>query len=478
MLQEFVPFLDKNNYQIVCFFEFFLTKDDFSANYKEIESALHISSYKLHDLISDAYSLCKKIENVSFCDKHHRLTFTGLDTVTLKKIILHEARLSMRFKIFVHDLLNPQCVSDKAFQQQEGISRATYFRIRNSLNQDLGTDLIDEITTNEVACRFYIFSVLYYFSYLDFPNAEVKKHMIATINRVILIAHLSPTNSQHRQYLYFGFVNFCREKIQFHSLNTADKYLAKTKITPDIKVLREYLSKTWQLTAKRSLWYVRLILTFILATTGTSTKMTALVYGYDRVEKLTNKQLTIIHDFLQKGLPTREEQQLRTRLTNINLKILVPFFFNNSYQSSTNHKYYADSYSTVDKLAKLLVECRQKCQVDRAIDRAEKEQLYYSYLFVLLTEIPRSCFLNAIHIAVDFSQGPEYTNYIMEKITEFAFLNIKIDNFITAKTDIYVTNNFDPSFKGKQIVWDNPPLNKDMLQLRNLIINIKKEKNT
>lgn len=477
MLQEFVPFLDKNNYQIVRFFEFLLEKDDFSANYKEIEDALNISSYKLQEIISAIHSLGHEIKDVSFSVENNKVTFTGLDTVAVRKVILHEVRRSIRFKVFLHAFLNPHDLSDKEFQKREGISRATYFRIKNKLLHEIGSDLIKKLSTNEVACRFYIFNVLYYFSYLTFPNASVKKRISNTINRAIIIAQLSPTNCQHKQYLYFGIVNFCRDRIGRRLSHTEDKHLVQAKMTSNTKKFMSFFSKTWPLAANNSFWYVRIISTFLLATGTTSQVIIGSLKNYGQVEKLTSKQMSLVHDFLRKDLTAQNDDKLTKALANINAKILVPFFFNNSYQSVYDQKYYAESYTTVDKLAKLLITIREKFQSKRSINQTERVQLYYSYLFVLMSEIPQNNFSEPVHIAVDFSQGFEYTNYIKEKVSELTFLNVKLDNFINPKTDIYVANNIDPSFKNKQIVWDHPPLSKDMLQLHDSIIQIKKEKN-
>ena len=57
-----------------------------------------------------------------------------------------------------------------------------------------------------------------------------------------------------------------------------------------------------------------------------------------------------------------------------------------------------------------------------------------------------------------------------------ALLNIQIDKFVSPRTDIYLTNNFDPTFKNYQIVWDHPPLTKEMVDLRELIVKVKNAK--
>lgn len=142
VLQAFVPFLDQERYDLVRFFEFFLSKSPQKATaaLTEVQDKLALSSYKLQETILAVQSICDELPELQLSQsKNKYLTLSGLDTLKLKKIILHEAKDSLRFKIFVHISLNPAGWSDTEFQKKCGINRSTYFRIKCSLLTDLGS---------------------------------------------------------------------------------------------------------------------------------------------------------------------------------------------------------------------------------------------------------------------------------------------------------------------------------------------------
>lgn len=186
ILKAFVPFLDKERYLLVRFFEFFLNKnsDDQTISLIEIQNELAVSSYRLREIITTAHDICAKIPELHLSQvKDKRIRLTGLGTLQLKKIILQEAHASLRFKIFIHISLNPKSYSDSKFQEKNGISRATYFRFKSNLINDLDDKLIKLLHTNESCIRYYIYGVILYFSYLDFfDDPDSKKKLVDSIN--------------------------------------------------------------------------------------------------------------------------------------------------------------------------------------------------------------------------------------------------------------------------------------------------------
>src|SRR5699024_10844140 len=147
-----------------------------------------------------------------------------------------------------------------------------------------------------------------------------------------------------------------------------------------------------------------------------------------------------------------------------------------SYNDMKHWNFYEDSYLSIAQLARQLLQCLADFKSIRPLGENEATQFYYSYLFTIFSETPTTAFSDQVRIAVDFSQGIEYTDYIKKKLLEMALLNILIDKFVNPRTDIYLTNNFDPTFKNYQIVWDHPPLTKEMVDLRELIVKVKNVK--
>ncbi|WEV56636.1 hypothetical protein [Ligilactobacillus acidipiscis] len=477
MLQSFVPFLDKERYLTVCFFEFFLNRRPKSttASFSELQNKLEISSYKLREIISAAQNLCKLIPELKLeqsVDK--KVTLTGLNTLKQKKIILYEAHHSLRFKIFIHITLRPKGYSDTEFQEKHGISRATYFRLKKLLLNDINTDIKNNMASSEAYSRYYIYNVIYYFSYLDFIDDSFgKKSIAASINYITILLKLSPTNSQRKQHLYFVAVCYWRSKIGYKMSDSDEKYFADFKKTSAIKKMNDYLNRAWASSEINAYRITNFVLTFLVTIEELNTDMLSNLQDYDLVDKLTHQQIALIHHSLGENFSQISLCSLTNKLLKINAKMLVPVYLYTSYNRMKDWNFYEDSYLSIACLAKQLLQCRTDFKSARPLGENENTQLYYSYLFTIFSEIPATAFSDQVRIAVDFSQGIEYSDYIKKKLEEMALLNIQIDSFVNPKTDIYLTNNFDPSFKNDQVVWDHPPLTRDMVNLRQLIVKVK-----
>lgn len=468
MLQSFIPFLDKERYLTVCFFEFFSNRGSTrnTVSFFELQDNLEISSYNLQKVLSTAQNLCSQISGLKLEQaRDKKITLTGLTTLKLKKIILYEAHHSLRFKIFIHITLRPMGYSDTEFQEKHGISRATYFRIKNNMNY------------SEAYCRYYIYSVIYYFSYLDFiDDSSGKKDIAASINYITILLKLSPTNIQHKQHLYFVAVCYRRSKIGYKMSDSDEKYFADFKKTSAIKKMNDYLNRAWASSEISAYRITNFVLTFLVTIEELNTDMLANLQDYDLVEKLTHQQIALIHHSLGENFSQISLRSLTNILLKINAKMSVPVYLDTSYNRMKDWNFYEDSYLSIARLAKQLLQCRADFKSARPLGKNENTQLYYSYLFAIFSEIPATAFSDQVRMAVDFSQGIEYTDYIKKKLEEMALLNIQIDRFVNPKTDIYLTNNFDPTFKNDQIVWDHPPLTKDMVNLRELIVRVKNAK--
>lgn len=116
--------------------------------------------------------------------------------------------------------------------------------------------------------------------------------------------------------------------------------------------------------------------------------------------------------------------------------------------------------------------------VEESFTREPKDSMsrrFYDYLFILLDVIPPEQIERPIHICVDFSQGRDYTNFIIKQIQGFKDLNFVIENKLTAQTNILISNCVWERFNGTQIVWKNPPTPSDWEFFGNTVVKIKRE---
>lgn len=480
MLQPFVPFLDKERYHVICFFEIFLNKtsENKEISFSELQNKLRLSAYKLQEVFSAAQNICAQIPGLHLSyPQNNYVTLAGLDTLKLKKIILYEAHHSLRFKIFIHITLRPKGYSDAEFQQKHSISRATYFRLRALLLNDIGEDVNKHMHSSEAYSRYYIYNVIYYFCYLDFiDNDSGKKEITASINYITLLLKLSPTNIQRKQHLYFVAVSYWRNKIGYQMSDSDEKNFVVPKTTPVIQQMNAYFHKVWASSEVSASRITNFSLTFLLIIEELNTNMLPALRDYALVEKLTRQQIAVIRNSLGENFSQIDPTYITYKLLKINAKMLVPVYLDTFINKIKNWNFYEDSYVSIDQLTKQLLQCRINFKQARPVTKGEHSYLYRAYLFTIFSEIPATAFSDQVRIAVEFSHGIEYNDYIKKKLVVLFPLNIKIDKFVNSKTDIYLTNNFDPTFKNEQVVWDDPPLTKEFIQLRELIVKVKNTK--
>lgn len=276
--------------------------------------------------------------------------------------------------------------------------------------------------------------------------------------------------------MYFSAVSYWRSKTG-HKLSDEDSaYFVDIKSTPDIKRFTHYFNKSWKMTNSSAYRCVRFFTTFQLLIEGIDAKRLPFLREYPLIEELTQLQLKAIRESIRPNFCLSDDSPLTDKLLRINAKMLIPVFLNTSYNSMKDWAFYENSYLSTVQLTKKLIQIRRDFPHARPLRSDEYTQLYYSYLFTLLAEIPSSSFSDQVHIAVNFSQGLEYTDYIKKKLEEFLSLNVQVDNFVNPQTDIYITNSFDPAFKNVQVIWEHPPLTDDLVHLRELVVRIKNSK--
>lgn len=109
------------------------------------------------------------------------------------------------------------------------------------------------------------------------------------------------------------------------------------------------------------------------------------------------------------------------------------------------------------------------------VSKDDLSRYFYDYLFILIDVIPPAKVERPIYVCVDFSQGIEYTNFIIKQIEGFKDLNLIIEYRLTSHTNILISNCVWENFNGTQIVWKNPPMPSDWEYFGNAVIRAKRK---
>ncbi|BDH63969.1 helix-turn-helix domain-containing protein [Enterococcus faecalis] len=109
------------------------------------------------------------------------------------------------------------------------------------------------------------------------------------------------------------------------------------------------------------------------------------------------------------------------------------------------------------------------------VSKDSLSRYFYDYLFILIDVIPPTKVEQPIYVCVDFSQGTDYTKFIVKQIEGFKDLNLVIEYRLTSHTNVLISNCVWENFNGTQIVWKNPPTPSDWEYFGNAVIRTKRK---
>lgn len=82
----------------------------------------------------------------------------------------------------------------------------------------------------------------------------------------------------------------------------------------------------------------------------------------------------------------------------------------------------------------------------------------------------------SINICIDFSRGKIYSDYISTNILQFQSMDINVTYKPNEQTDLYISDFNSEFVSCKQIIWKEPPNNKDWKNFGNILVKIRGEK--
>ncbi|EME7088639.1 transcriptional regulator [Enterococcus faecium] len=165
-------------------------------------------------------------------------------------------------------------------------------------------------------------------------------------------------------------------------------------------------------------------------------------------------------------------KELRMGMMHVNRKNWIFDFEMTSFTSKKQLQFFFETYPIFSTAIQNVIQDNKRYFLEK--DERFMIRLFYDYLFLLVGICPVSYFESPIYVCIDFSQGSAYTDYIISQVKGFKNYNIVIENRITSRTDIYLSDCLLEKFNKEQIIWKNPPTPDDWEYFGNIII---REKN-
>ncbi|QDJ58175.1 hypothetical protein [Weissella sagaensis] len=481
MIEKFMPFIDKERRLVIQLFEFIESHREPSHTLNEIADFLDISVYKANIVSKNAVLIAQQFPEVTLIFENDCLFTNNINNAVITKIINKQAYNSLPFQIFLHTFLNMYNQSDAEFQQSVGISTATYFRLKKNLNNAIGLEKIRLLKKSEIFMRYYIHTVLVYFSYFDYSPDSLTQHadfikMKQTANYAMLVWHINPSRSQQKNFQYFGLVNLLRAKNNAPLLKSDLSYLVTLTSQNELLLFMNHLHKKWHLLKEDAEIATRYYITFLITTYSLPNKHLDFIQENTINQAVTQRQMQHVAFLLDKQGKNIDLSDLQNKLAIVNARVLSPFFKTDLFHYSTKQEHnIVPMNPQADSLIHEFTDMVTHTTTSpfNAIEISEINKIYS--LVVLPKLVMRHTDLQ-VHIVIDFTSGRILNDYISDIFNTLGDLHITIDKNVTNNTEIYLTDTLNPELSIHQIVWKSKPSENQWRAFYNLIFSIRQNK--
>lgn len=448
---------------------------------EDIYSEIDLSQYRLEQVINELNQDLSLIEPsrqsfVDFSDKA-MLQITNLNSALLQKVGLHYIKNSTTFLVLQYMFFFDKQMTKTEYRDQYHLGKTTFYKaeakIRALLNEN---DFYAEAKANkdfEYKVRLQLFQ-LYYQIYngLENPFPEIDE-VINDLTKHLkkeLCVELKPT--QLTKFSIFSRVWLLRMN-NTNLISTS--LLAKGVTYPKTKELNELMEQ--DLKAKLPTPEIEYFYAFLLSEgilPGAAEKLS------DDVTSLSISLTNYFMETFDSNIILLDNndvavlQMIENEILNLNLQFFTFYNEPSTFISLDQAKFFEQTYPLFDLV------------INKFIDHLKKEQklklsqndvinLYFSYMFIMITAIPQKAVRNKVYICVDFSQGVLYSNYIKQTLKSFQNAHIVINDEVSPATDIYLSDFPNGFIDAEQIIWQNPPTPNDWSLLGDEIIRFKHE---
>lgn len=455
-----------------------VTKDEYITISKIVEITGQ-SKFKVINFIHALnYDIRKFKENCKIVIQDDLLITENIDLTIIKLLQIDYFKISQTFLLLIY-LLEERGTIEK-YATDNFLSTSKAYATRRQLItflKSLGIKVKkNRFVGEEIAIRnilsTLIFEALngYYSPFSNETNMFVKK----TRELLTYFYNLRLTPTQVKKMEVLIAISFIRCKngdaINYSFITDLDKFFRDIK--NEIYHMSNYISMD-QTTLMNEFSYISMF----LFTEGLLEKEGNDQFNFNYFEELDSNSSRISEKIIHKledSYNTKfsiEIQNLYTqRLKQANRRKSTFSFETSSFATNNQIQSVRELYPIYSEIVWHVIE---EEYVDASKDSLSR--YFYDYLFILIDVVPPTKVERPIYVCVDFSQGVDYTNFIVKQIEGFKDLNLVIEYRLTSHTNVLISNCVWENFNGVQIVWKNPPIPSDWEYFGNAIISTKRK---
>lgn len=415
-------------------------------------------------------------DNPKIIRENDTVTSLNVKLTHVKQLQLKYFLDSMTFLYFC-DLLQGR-VTPKIFGNRHFLSEGTGYIQQKNIKVFLKEHEIKvrngRLVGSEIKIRNLFFSILFeVFEGMcsPFPN-EMEKKIDSMLKKFEESGIGELSNIQRLKFrLFLGIVIW---RIQDNSfLSDEEDYFILSERSYDnlFQQLKKGFSIKDPLVAKREMKY---ILAFLQAEGVENLSVTMTDEPFREIDRIS---FSIAKDILTNLHKTESNQagDFIEALKIVNRNHIVFQYILSSFSSKAQFQYFFEAYPYFSSTIRSTIETH-KNQLFFG-DSTVLNQLFYEYAFLVNKYFVANELEQPVHIYIEFSLGKLYTQFISDEVSCFKNMNIRVENKLSEKTDLYLSDCMIQGLSAKSLIWKRPPTAEDWQEFGDLVIQIKQEKN-
>lgn len=469
-MHDFLETNDRNKLYLIHFLEADMN------HYFPIDSLmknLGISRFKVENLIEElnvelAELKLNKLEIINI----HFVTATNINEETIIRLRRSYVRKSYYFCLFEELLYRKTSLAE--FAEKFFISESKAYDVKKKLSSMLKPLSISikngQIQGDEEKIRLLYFDVYYFFfngckDIFKVRIDEIKEHeeIISNLKGNI------PLSQEEKIYIFMRIINKRIKNENYVEISSTDF----NSENDTLQAYQKYIPmKDKDIKIQETLYFSR----FLYAENFIPIEDTDIGKANIRlVNKIgTDFSEKIVRELLQEINAIKDSEilpQLMANINRINFRWIYFQYSTNTFITDNQWKYFEEVYPEYFEFVISFIEKAAFIKSESA-----KKTLFYDYLFAIITIVPISYLSRSINICIDFSRGKTYTDYISNNILQFQSMDINISTKPDDKTDLYISDYNSEFVSCNQIIWKEPPTNKDWKNFGNTLVFIRREK--
>lgn len=439
-----------------------------------LSNILEISSYKVErylEEINDDLKLIGSDSSVELTLKSE-IVSTRIDHLLLKKM-----RIKYLYDCEMFTMLHNFFVSELPIKKQLDhlhISQSASYLLHRELKDILSEEKLklknNQVLGNELDVRSIFFSTYYeLFNGIKNPFPEkIRKMSLAILNQLTEQFLLNIPKTKELKLLLFLDVWLIRIS-NGHYMDKSYVTYERLDFTHWLKKMLITLYDLPEEVAEHEMAYLAMFFHFEIDKV-TFIDDYAVSEAYEQATALTKEFCRLFSEWFHYELT---QPTILMELTDINVKWLIYHFREQSFIVKEKFNYFQEINPRLDQFIKAFIQKIEKKQIFQS--DAERNKLYYDYLFLLVTKVPIENIEEPIYICIDFSHGNNYNQYIRIMLSSLQSMNIYYQEKIDAATNLFLSDCAMENLSCEQLIWKKPPTSDDWKDLGELLVIIKEQ---